>query len=199
VLFQFCDGGDASGQVLKEEVPKRLAGNRRLHASLRENLQEVLVRTSGGVLIPSLGINLSERMLSDIYVWYQFVTKGVYYFELNRHLPLDHSIHLLRPTDERFNIFTDMILHNQNHQKRSLASGEFRYAFVVNEEDQMSLWFYAFKLISMFVLTLPSTFPAKLRANIAKIEWPPLMQRWVRLSNIPPLAAVTIIRLIRYH
>lgn len=87
-------------------------------------------------------------------------------------LPTDHTIHLLRPTDDRFNVFTDLILRDPNHQTRSLAAGEFQYAFAANQSDGASLWLYAFKSINMFVLTLAPTCPEDMRRSIAAMEWP---------------------------
>jgi hypothetical protein len=143
-----------------------------LHTSLRQGLQEVLVRLPSGIVIPALGIHLSPRELSDSYAWFQFVTRGLYCFEFGVPLPADHSIHLLRPTDERFNVFTELILRDHNHQKRSLASGEFRYTFVSNRVEEISLWFYAFKSINIFALTLSAACPADMKSAIAGIEWP---------------------------
>ena len=173
VLFQFGDGSEASGRVLTERVPRTLAKNRRLHRSLRQGLQDVLIRLPSGIIVPGLGIRLSPRELNDSYAWFQFVTRGLYCFEFGGPLPVDHSIHILWPVDERFNVFTELILRDPAHQKRTFAWEEFRYAFASNRDEEISLWFYIFKSIQIFALTLSTTCLASIKASIAEIEWPP--------------------------
>ena len=98
VLFQFGHDSEASRRVLKERVPRTLAKNRRLYTSLRQGLQEALVRLPSGIVVPVLGIHLSPRELSDSHSWFQFVTRGLYCFEFSIPLPADHSVHLLSTT-----------------------------------------------------------------------------------------------------
>lgn len=173
VLFQFDHEIEASRRVLTERVPRTLVKNRRLHTSLRQGLQEVLVRLPSGIFVPALGINLDPRELTDSYTWFQFVTRGLYCFEFNTPLPADHSIHLIRPTDERFNEFTKLIIRDSNYQKRSLARGEFQYACTSNQNEEMSLWFYEFKSINIIALSLSLACPANIKSFIAENEWPP--------------------------
>ena len=69
-------------------------------------------------------------------------------------------------------MFTELILRDQKRQRRSLASGEFRYTFVANRVEEISLWFYAFKSINIFAFTLSPACPTDMKAEIAGIEWP---------------------------
>lgn len=173
VLFQFGDGGDASGHVLTKRVPRTLAKNARLYASLRQGLQDVLVRLPSGLVIPMLGIYLSPRERSDSYEWFQFVTRGLYCFEFKVPLGADHNVHLFWRKDKYFTIFTDMIRRNPNHQTHSYAGGEFQYAFASNPIEEMSLWLYSIKSINVLALTLSAMCPAGTKSFIARIEWPP--------------------------
>jgi hypothetical protein len=66
-----------------------------------------------------------------------------------------------------------MILNDSNPQTRTLAGGEFRYAFVANRIEEMSLWFYTFKSIKIFALTLSAACPTSIKSFITRIEWPP--------------------------
>lgn len=173
VLFQFGHDSEASRRVLTRRVPKTLSKNRRLHASLRGGLEEVLVRCPSGLVVPSLAITLSPRELADSHAWFQLVTRGLYCFEFKAPLPDDHTIHLLRPTDDRFNVFTELIRNDRNHRIRSLAAGEFQYAVANNKADAVSLWLYAFKSINMLALTLAPGCAPNFRRQIAAaaIEW----------------------------
>ena len=173
VLFQFGHDSEASRRVLAERAPRTLEKNRRLHTSLRQGLEEVLVRYPSGILVPTLAIRLSPRELSDAHTWVQLVTKGLYCFEFKTSFPLDHTIHLLRPMDDRFTVFTDLIHRDRSHQARAVAAGEFQYAFARNQTDGISLWYYAFKSINTVALTLSPSCPKDMRWRITKIEWQP--------------------------
>ena len=173
VFFQFGHEGEVSRRVLMERVPRTLAKNRRLHTSLRQGLQEELVRLPSGIVVPGLGIKLDSRERSDSYTWFQFVTRGLYCFEFSAPLSADHSIHLIRPIDGRFDEFTELIIRDPNHKKRSLAGREFQYVFISNQIEEMSLWFYEFKAINIFALSLSPSCPGNIKSFIAEIEWPP--------------------------
>jgi hypothetical protein len=134
----------------------------------------VFVRFPSGIVVPTLGIHLSPREISDSYAWFQLVTRGLYCFEFGLPLPADHSIHLLWRKDGRFNICSQMSLNDPNTQTRTLAGGEFRYAFTANRIEEMSLWFYTFKSIRIFALTLSAACPANIKSFVTRIEWPPL-------------------------
>ena len=172
VLFQFGDDGEASRSILTRRVPNTLAKNRRLHASLREGLQEVLVRLPSGLVVPALGITLSSRELADSYAWFQLVTRGLYYFEFGVPLAADHTVHLVRPIHEGHNIFIDLIRTDRQYRTRAFADGEFQYAVANNAGEGVSLWFYAFKSINMLAFALPPNCPSDLRSGIGAIEWP---------------------------
>jgi hypothetical protein len=172
VLFQFGHDSDASRHVLTRRVLGTLAKNRRLHTSLRQGLQEVLVRHPSGLVVPALGIALSTRELADSHAWFRLVTRGLYYFEFRVPLAVDHTIHLLRPTDHHFNVFIDLIRSDRQQRTRAFAGGEFQYAVANNVGDGVSLWLYAFKSINMLALTLSPGCPSDLRSRIGAIEWP---------------------------
>ena len=172
VLFQFGHDSNGSRGVLTKRVPKTLSKNRRLHASLRKGLQEVLVRHPSSLVVPALGITLSARELADSYTWFQLVTRGLCCFEFGAPLLADHTVHLLRPVDDRFDVFIDLIRNDRRHRTRTFADGEFKYAVAHNDTDGVSLWFYAFKSINILALTLAPGCPSDLRSRIAAIEWP---------------------------
>ena len=125
VFFQFGHEGEVSRRVLMERVPWTLAKNRRLHTSLRQGLQEELVRLPSGIVVPGLGIKLDSRERSDSYTWFQFVTRGLYCFEFSAPLSADHSIHLIRPIDGRFDEFTELIIRDPNHKNVHLLGENF--------------------------------------------------------------------------
>jgi hypothetical protein len=172
VLFQFLHGSDASRHVLTTRVPRTLINNRRLHASLRRGLHEVLVRYPSGLVVPELGIRLSPRELADAYMWFHLVTRGLYSFEFGAVLPADHTIHLLMAGGQLADVFIDLIRTDPRHQTRSFADGEFKYAVAHNVRDQISVWLYKFKSISIAALTLAPDCPSDLRLRLAANEWP---------------------------
>jgi len=170
VLFLFGDGSEASRRVLSNRVPRTLKKNARLHRSLRRGLEEVLLRSPAGVLVPATAINVSAREQRDAHQWFRLVARGVYFLELKTPLPQDHTIHLLRPVDERFNVFRDLMLSARTLVRRAFADGHFRYAFAHNAADEVSMAFLEFKSIWMFTLTLPPS-ATHLRDRIAIAEW----------------------------
>jgi hypothetical protein len=173
VFLQFGDGGETSGRVLTEEVPNRLAKNRRLHTSLRRGLREVVVRRPSGIIVPNPAIYLSPREQNDYYYWLGFVTRGLYCSEFDVPLPVDHTVHLFWRKDTCFRMFYNLLLRTPNCQIRLCAGGEFQYMFALNLIEEMSLWFYAFKSIQVLALTVSWVTPARTKAFIARVEWPP--------------------------
>jgi len=172
VIFQFGHSSDASRTLLLTQVSRRLQKNKRLHRSLRRALGEVIVKLPSGLLIPSLAITLSPRELADMWAWFHYVAQGLYYFELRTILPADHTIHLVKPTTfEQFVIFRDLITRDSKRQTREHASGEIRYAFTRNDEEQLTMWLLAFKSIEMFWLTAGPVSRASVGPLLANVEW----------------------------
>lgn len=100
------------------------------------------------------------------------MTRGLYHFEFGAPLAADHTVHILRPIDDRFNVFVDLIRNDRRHRTRAFADGQFKYAVANNDGDGVSLWFYAFKSINILALTLAPGCPSDLRSRIGAIEWP---------------------------
>src|SRR5262249_53323167 len=164
--------GEASRQLLLTRVRRTFHKNRRLHEALRRSLRKVLVKRSSGVLVPSLAFTLSPRELSDIWTWFHYVAKGLYYFELYRVLPPDHTIHLVKPaTFEHFVILRDLIACDPKRQARTYAAGEFRYVYTYTDAEQLTMWLLAFKSIEMFWLTAGPVSTAVVPTLLADIEW----------------------------
>jgi hypothetical protein len=171
VLFQFGHSSDASRKVLLTDVRRRLAGNRRLHRSLRQGLKSVLVKQPGGLLVPSLGVNLDQPLLSNMWAWFRYVAQGLYRFEVGSVLPADHTIHIVRPTTPgHFRILRDVIFSDPNRQGREHALGELRYLYGRKDAEQVTMWLLAFKSIDMFWITA-GPLAASVRADVARIEW----------------------------
>ncbi len=172
VIFQFGHSSEASRQLLLARVRRTLQKNRRLHGSLRRSLRKVLVKRPSGVLVPSLAFTLSPRELSDIWAWFRYVAKGLYYFEFCSVLPADHTIHLVKPaTFEHFVILRDLIVRDSKRQAREYASGELRYVYTHNQAEQLTMWLLAFKSIEMFWLTVGPFSAAVVPTQLADIEW----------------------------
>jgi hypothetical protein len=163
---------EASRQLLLTRVRRTLRKNRRLHVALRRSLRNVVVKRPSGVLVPSLALTLSPRELSDIWAWFRYVARGLYYFEFSRVLPTDHTIHLVKPaTFEHFVILRDLILRDSRRQVREYAAGELRYVYTYNEAEQLTMWLLAFKSIDMFWLTVGPASTAAVPTLFADFEW----------------------------
>lgn len=172
VIFQFGHSSDASRQLLLTRVRRTLQKNRRLHGALRRSLRNVVVKRPSGVLVPSLAFTLSSRELSDIWAWFRYVARGLYYFEFCRILPTDHTIHLVKPaTFEHFVILRDLIVRDSKRQAREYAAGEFRYVYTHNAAEQLTMWLLAFKSMDMFWLTVGPASAAVVPGLLADIEW----------------------------
>lgn len=170
VVFQFGDDSEASRRVLLDRVPRTLAKNRRLHQSLRQGLEDFLVRTPAGVLVPASAINLKPPELRHLHRWFQFVARGVFRAEIGAPLTQDHTVHLLHPAHEGFKVFYDLLFGARSLGRRQFADGHFQYAFASNAADAVSMSFVKFKSVNMFALTLPPAL-SELRARIASAEW----------------------------
>ena len=172
VILQFGHASEASRQVLLTRVPRTLQKNRRLHLALRRSLRNVVVTRQSGVLVPSLALTLNSRELSDIWIWFRYVSRGLYYFEFSRMLPTEHTTHLVKPaTFEHFAILRDLILRDSKRQVREYAEGELRYLYTYNEAEQLTMWLMAFKSVDMFWLTVGSASAAVVPALLADVEW----------------------------
>jgi hypothetical protein len=172
VIFQFGHSSEASGQLLLTRVPRTLQKNRRVHGALRRSLREVVVKWPSGVLVPSLAFTFSPRELWDIWAWFRYVARGLYYFEFSRILPTNHTIHLVKPaTFEHFVILRDLIVRDSKRLAREHAAGEFRYVYTYNEPEQLTMWLLAFKSIDMFWLTVGPVSAAVVSTLLADIEW----------------------------
>jgi hypothetical protein len=179
VIFQFGHSSDASRQLLLSRVRRTLQKNRRLHRSLRRSLRRVVVKRRSGVLVPSLAFTLSSRELSDIWTWFHYVAKGLYYFELREVLPADHTIHLVKPaTFEHFVILRDLIVRDSKRRAREYAAGELRYLYTQNQEEQLTMWLLAFKSIEMFWLTVGAASATVVPTLLNDIEWKAPVHWW---------------------
>jgi hypothetical protein len=124
------------------------------------------------VLVPSLAFTLSSRELLDIWAWFRYVARGLYYFELHDVLPPDHTIHLVKPaTFEHFVIFRDLIARDSKRQAREYAAGELRYLYTRNQEEHLTMWLLAFKSIEMFWLTVGAASATVVPTLLNDIEW----------------------------
>lgn len=172
VVFQFGHSSNASRQLLFDRVPRTLQKNKRLHGSLQRGLQNVLVRQSSGLLVPSLVLKLSPKDLSDIWCWFRYVARGLYCFEFQNPLPTDHTIHLISPsTFEHFTILRDLIAADAKRQEKSYASDELRYLYTHNSVEQLTMWLLAFKSIEMFWITVGPLSAPVVSKLLAQIEW----------------------------
>ena len=117
VILQFGHASEASRQVLLTHVPRTLQKNRRLHVALRRSLRNVVVTRQSGILVPSLALTLNSRELLDVWIWFRYVARSLYYFEFSRILSTDHTTHLVKPaTLENFAILRDLILRDSKRQ-----------------------------------------------------------------------------------
>ncbi len=155
VFLQFGDEGAASIAVAHGRVARTLRKNTRLLRSLQRGLQDVWLRRPSGILVPRLAIELKARELQDLRRWFRLVTRGLYCHETKVVLPPRHEVYLVKPADWlQFVFLRDMILQHDNHQSRSVAGGEFKYTYVVNQSDQVSMWLFAFKSVDVAAVTV---------------------------------------------
>lgn len=91
-------------------------------------------------------------------------------------LPADHGLFLIRPvSSKQAQTLLRMIQQVSGHQQRSLADGEFKYAFAVSRQDPLSAWYYAFKSVDMSAVTLGPNCPAAVREQTEALAWNPVL------------------------
>jgi len=154
VIVQFGHFSEASQKILQDRAPRTLHKNQRLHRALRRGLREVLVRKPSGLMVPSLAIHLSPKERSEMWGWFQYVAKGLYYYELTKVLPSGHILHFVKPQSlEQFVVLRDLI-GGEKAERREFASGEIRYIFSRNDAEEITGWLMAFKSIEMAWFTV---------------------------------------------
>ncbi len=172
VLLQFGHSSEASRRVLEDRVPRTLKKNHRLWRSLRNGMQRLSVRRESGIVVDGLGIRLGTRELADIHDWFCLVTRGLYRFETGAPLPMDYSVSLIRPTSRRqCEVLINMLCRDSQHSHRSYADAEFRYVFAVAKTDPISGWFYSFKSVDMFAVTMGPAVPPETARSTAELIW----------------------------
>ena len=172
VLLQFGHPSEASQRVLESRVPRTLKKNHRLGRALRAGVERVTVRRDSGLVVDGLGIRLGSSELAHIHDWFCLVTRGLYRFEAGIPLPADHSVSLIRPTSRRqCEVLISLLCRDSQHSHRSFASGEFRYVFAVARVDPISGWFYSFKSVDMFAVTMGPTAPPESVRSTAELAW----------------------------
>jgi hypothetical protein len=172
VLLQFGHSSEASQRVLEDRVPRTLKNNHRLWRSLRSGLRPVSVRRESGIIVDGLGIRLGDRELADIHDWFCLVTRGLYRFETGTPLPKDHSVSLVRPTTRRqCEVLLSMLCRDSQHSHRSFADSEFNYVFAVAKTGPLSGWFYSFKSVDMFAVTMGPNVPGETLRSTTELTW----------------------------
>jgi len=105
-------------------------------------------------MVPSLAIHLSPKERSEMWGWFQYVAKGLYYYELTKVLPSGHILHFVKPQSlEQFVVLRDLI-GGEKAERREFASGEIRYIFSRNDAEEITGWLMAFKSIEMAWFTV---------------------------------------------
>lgn len=177
MILQFGHESEGSRRVLAERIPRTLQKNQRLARSLQSGMERILVRRESGVLVERLGIRLTTRDLADFHTWFCMVTRGFYHYETGTVLPVDHDLFLIRPvSSEQARTLLGTIQRVLGHKQRSLAGGEFKYAFAVGRQERLSAWYYAFKSVDMYAVTLGPDCPSVLREQIEAIAWKPAVE-----------------------
>nr|BAJ06954.1 putative uncharacterized protein [uncultured bacterium]BAJ06955.1 putative uncharacterized protein [uncultured bacterium] len=172
VWFQFGDGSEGSSRVLAERVPRTFLKNRRLARELREKTQEVWAPGSHGILVPASVLELGHREQSDAHSWFRFVTRGLYYHETGKPLPLSNSLFLIRPTTEdAYEFILSTLTSVQDRIARTYADGEFRYLLSHNAAQEISLWLIAFRSINVAAATVSPDETTLLRSALDRHAW----------------------------
>ena len=173
VLMPIGDTSPGARRVLMERIPRTLKKNRRLHRSLYESYVTWWLH-EGGVFRPRRALVLSPWHQQAFFKWYQFIIKGLYWEEHRRPLPALFEICLIKPwPGARARLMIDVFRQlAPKVKKRSLAGGEFLYAFAVAERDPVSLWWVQFRSTEMAAVTLPPG-PSAVREALQPFEWTP--------------------------
>jgi hypothetical protein len=171
LIFQFGHFSEASQTIIHGRARRTLQKNKRLHRVLQKGLKNVLLRKPSGLLVPSLVINLSHEELSQVWNWFRYVAKGLYFYETGTALPNGHTLHLVKPLSlEQFQGLRDLI-GGEGAERREFASGEIRYIFSRNANEQFTGWLIAFKSIDMAWFTVGPV-SAAVRDSLAQVECP---------------------------
>ncbi len=174
VLMPIGDTSEGARRVLQERVPRTLAKNRVLHRSLSESRVSFWLRHSSGILEHRRVLELSPWHQRAYYTWYQFVIKGLFWKETRYPLPAGFEIGLIKPTPGPMTSFLKDVFRRVAPmvRKRSLADGEFVYAFALADSQPVSLWWIRFRSTDMAVVTRPPG-AGELRDTLRPIEWTP--------------------------
>lgn len=87
-LLPFGGNHPASTELLKSNVPKRLARNVKLHRQLAEGRGQVLVR-QGTTLMPSIALPFDGQKLSELF---EFITRGIVAHAFHAQIPQEYSV-----------------------------------------------------------------------------------------------------------
>jgi len=115
---------------------------------------------------------MGDRELADIHDWFCLVTRGLYRFETGTPLPTDHSVSLIRPTTRRqCEVLLSVLCRDSQHSHRSFADSELNYMFAVAKNDPLSGWFYSFKSVDMFAVTMGPHVPVETLRSTTELTW----------------------------
>ena len=123
-------------------------------------------------MVRRLGIQFSQQELYYINEWYKYLTKGFYYYELCKYFPNDHLIYIIKPIDfVQYCFYRDYTLGSNNHRRRSLANGEFKYIMASNDKDGFSIWMFFFRAVEMCAVTASPELPSDFHAILSRNAW----------------------------
>jgi len=171
VYFQFGHSSEATNKVFNERVYKTLDKNQKLTQSLRTSLQKIWVKHPPGLTLLTPVLKLNKEMLTNFRNWFQFLAKGLYFYETGNILPKSYTLHLIKPTREEFWFFRDMIIKSEGYKIKTFAEQELKYMYAISSKDNISVWVYSFKSIEVIAIIIPSNCNKKLTDIIRKMEW----------------------------
>lgn len=171
-FFQFFDGGEASRKVLEGRVPRTLAKNLKLKRILQEALKDIWLLSPSGIYEKRLAFEINDECTYVINSWYKMMTQGLFFYEKNVILPISHSLYVIKPGNMvQFCALSDLIRSSKESVEKSFASGEFRYSFSQNTEENLTLWMFTIKSIEMFVVTADQNTPASLIEKLREVDY----------------------------
>lgn len=155
VFFQLGHDSDASRKVLDDRVPRTLRKNARLARALREGMHWEWRPEKSGLMTKRLVLTINEEERFHINQWFRFITKGFYYDATKEPLPRNRKLYLVFPaSQDEFDYLKSFILNTTDRQERTLARGEFYYAFAIALDKATTAWHFAFKSVDVFAFTM---------------------------------------------
>ena len=160
-VFAFGNPHPGGLEFLKNHTSRSLQKNLKLTRLLRENFKTQWGKNETGIISPISTINI-DQFSEKIDRWFLYLTKGIYFWETDQPLPVDHYIHILGCPyypDQIHLLKAALQLWGAPKKKLQGSSKQikdFLYFSNISKDDPISTWGFDFKGFKKFCVTTSS-------------------------------------------